>query len=140
MSRSGYHDDSDDSWAHIRWRGAVTSAMNGKRGQAFLKEMLAALDAMPEKRLITHELEAVKAHESGVEVSVCAIGAVGLARNMDMSQLDPEDPETVAGTFNIADALTREIVYMNDEGAFYPETPEQRWERMREWVARRINP
>ena len=44
MSRSGYIDDMDDRWAAIMWRGAVKSAIKGKRGKAFFKEMLAALD------------------------------------------------------------------------------------------------
>jgi hypothetical protein len=51
MSRSGYSDDCDDQWRHIMWWGAVTSSIRGKRGQAFLREMRDALDAMPEKRL-----------------------------------------------------------------------------------------
>lgn len=59
MSRSGYSDDYDgDNWDLIRWRGAVTSAIRGKRGQAFLREALAALDAMPEKQLIAGDLVA----------------------------------------------------------------------------------
>jgi hypothetical protein len=45
MSRSGYSDDLDPL-ALGRWRGRVASAMRGKRGQAFLREMLAAMDAM----------------------------------------------------------------------------------------------
>ena len=61
MSRSGY-DDYDGcenpEWALIRWRGAVHSALCGKRGQAFLREMALALDEMGEKRLIADELEA----------------------------------------------------------------------------------
>lgn len=32
MSRCGYSDDYDQ-WALIRWRGAVESAIRGKRGQ-----------------------------------------------------------------------------------------------------------
>lgn len=52
MSRSGYADWCDDNWAMIRWRGAVASAVRGKRGQAFLRELATTLDAMPEKRLI----------------------------------------------------------------------------------------
>jgi hypothetical protein len=46
MSRSGYSDDHSE-WDLIRWRGAVASAIRGKRGQAFLRELLVALDAMP---------------------------------------------------------------------------------------------
>lgn len=56
MSRSGYTDDGWDDesaqWAAIRYAGALKSAVRGKKGQAFLRELLAALDAMPVKRLI----------------------------------------------------------------------------------------
>jgi hypothetical protein len=139
MSRSGYHDDMDDNWSAICWRGAVASAIRGKRGQTFLKEMLAALDAMPEKKLVANELELTRTHELGADISVCAIGAVGLARNLDMSGINPECTEHVADTFGIAEALAREIVFMNDEGSFRPETDEQRWSRMRAWVENQIH-
>ena len=114
MSRSGYIDDLDDQWQYIRWRGAVASAFNGRRGQAFLKEMLAALDALPEKVLIAHELQ-----DTTYSGQVCAMGAVGKARGVDMEKLDPEDKETVAGTFGIADAMAAEIAYENDEAVGY---------------------
>jgi hypothetical protein len=133
MSRSGYNDyDGDYSeLMNINWRGAVKSAMRGKRGQAFLKEMLTAFDAMPEKRLIKNDL--------AKDGAVCALGAVAVARKIDVSNVDPEDHDTVAGTFGIAHAMACEIMYYNDE-FFYSdkETPEQRWERMRAWIASQI--
>jgi hypothetical protein len=129
MSRSGYNDDIDQ-WQLIRWRGAVASAIKGKRGQAFLKEMLAALDALPEPQLIARELD-------DGEGAVCALGAVGKARGLDMSALDPDDAETVAFRFGIPDALTREIVFENDESGRF-EMPEARFARMRAWVASQI--
>ena len=59
MSRSGLvEDDGDDPLAHGRWRGAVKSAINGKRGQQFLRELADALDAMPEKVLVAGALQA----------------------------------------------------------------------------------
>lgn len=127
MSRSGYSDDCEQ-WDLIRWRGAVNSAIKGKRGQAFLKEMLAAMDALPEKKLIEGELQEGDA--------VCAIGAVGKQRGMDMTALDPTDRETVAYRFDIAVAMAAEIVFENDEGGGYwsKETPETRYSRMRRWV------
>jgi len=134
MSRSGYSDDGDfDHWQMIRWRGAVTSAFKGKRGQAFLREMLTALDALPDKKLISHEL--VQA-----DGCVCALGAVGKARSLDMSAIDPEDHETVAGKFNVAHALACEIMWENDRDRAYwrEETPEHRFVRMRAWVASQI--
>jgi hypothetical protein len=132
MSRSGYSDDLDYSeWQAIMYRGAVESARRGKRGQAFFKDLLAALDAMPEKRLVAEELETK-------DGQVCAIGALGKVRGVDMSKIDPEDPAQVSNAFNIAMSLVREIVYMNDEGTYRPETPEERFIRMRNWIAKQI--
>lgn len=135
MSRSGYIDDCDEMWSHIRWRGQVTSAMRGKRGQQFFRDLVAALDALPTKALITEDLYRGQ--------YVCAIGAVGKMRGVDMRGLDPEDTERVAGKFNIADPLVREVVYENDEcGWNYkdarPETPHARWKRMRTWALSHI--
>ncbi len=131
MSRSGYTDDIEDNWSHIMWRGRVTSAMRGKRGQALLKTMLAALDAMPEKRLIRNDLACPD--------GVCALGSLGQYRGMSLTELDPENYEQVAAAFDIAEPLAREIVYMNDEVG-WRETPEARWQRMRAWVAGCIKP
>lgn len=134
MSRSGYNDDIDDQLQFGRWRGAVESAIRGKRGQAFLKEMLAALDALPEKKLITGHLES--------DGAVCALGAVGKMRGLDMTGIDPHDSERVAGKFGIAYAMTCEIVFMNDEefNSYWCKTPEERFTKMREWVVRGIKP
>lgn len=130
MSRSGYIDDIDN-WELIKWRGQVASAIRGKRGQQLLRDTLAALDAMPQKRLVASELETA-------EGEVCTLGAVGRMRGLDMGEIDPEEYEAVALMFDIAEPLAREIVYENDECGRYDETPEQRWERMREWVAKRV--
>lgn len=124
MSRSGYSEDCYGI-ALINWRGAVASAIRGKRGQEFLYEMLHALAALPERKLIDGEL----IHDG----AVCAIGAVGKARGIDMSGIDVEDREAVAKLFGIAPALAAEIVYMNDEGS-YSESPEARFSRMRAWI------
>lgn len=131
MSRSGYNEDCW-GWELIMWRGAVASAMRGKRGQAFLKEMLNALDKIESKRLIAHELAA------GGEV--CAIGAVGVTRGIDMSKLDPEDRESVGRVFGIAPALAAELVFENDQDFSWgdEETPEARYARMHRWVESQI--
>lgn len=133
MSRSGYYEgyDDDDQWQLIRYRGMVASATRGKRGQALFKDILIAMNGMPSKRLIARELE----QKDG---AVCAIGAAGKLRGVDMSKLDPEDAETVAGKFDIADCLAREIVWENDECGRRKETPEERFIRMRRWVRSQI--
>lgn len=131
MSRAGYCDDWDDQWSMILYRGAVASAIRGARGQALFRDLLVALDKLPERKLIANEL----VEQDG---AVCALGAVGVARGIDIDALDPEEPEAVAAAFGIASALAREISFMNDEGSHQPETPEQRFVRMREWVAAQI--
>lgn len=133
MSRSGYSDDMDDLWAFIRYRGAVTSGMRGACGQRLLRELLQSLDAMPDKRLIVGELTS----KDGCH---CALGVVGEARGLDMGGINPYRPDQVSQAFDIAEAVAREIVFENDENGDYRETPEQRWERMRAWVARQITP
>jgi len=130
MSRSGYSDECDFEPLEIgRWRAQVASAIRGKRGQSFLRELVEALDAMPEKRLIANDLE-----HAG---NVCAIGSVGLRRGVDMSALDPYDYDTIASTFGIAHQLVQEIEFMNDEGV-YCLTPEERWKAMRSWAVAQI--
>lgn len=132
MSRSGYSDDCDDQWSLIRWRGAVASAIRGARGQAFLREALAALDALPEPILIPNALK--------VEGGVCFLGAVGEARATTLEGFEREDDdddfdqEGIARLFGIPHALACEIMWANDECGPYDETPRARWERMRRWV------
>lgn len=136
MSRSGYTDDCE----HLGlWRGAVRRATTGHRGQAFLVKLLSALDAMPNKRLST---DAIKDPVSG---DVCALGSID-------PNVDAYDAEYLATHFGIARALAAEIVYENDESGqvlyardvdgflvrLPAETPEQRWVRMRAWVASQI--
>lgn len=161
MSRSGYSDDIENQWALIRWRGAVTSALRGKRGQAFLRELVAAMDAMPEKRLASESLVTA-------DGEFCTLGVVGAARGIDMQAIDPDDWHQVAATFGLPQSMVREIVYENDEyiddwewrtveicGPMRPHYPdwgrhtrevrvpsinaaERRWQYMRNWAANQI--
>jgi hypothetical protein len=161
MSRSGYTDDVEDTWRHIMWRGAVASALRGKRGQQALREIAAALDEMPEKALAADSLVTA-------DGDYCTLGALGRVRGMDIDALDPDDWQAVAKAFGIAPALVREIVFENDEaiddykwidivicGPMRPHSPywerhnrtrsvpreraaEERWQHMRAWVASHI--
>lgn len=128
MSRSGYSDDLTQQ-SLAMWRGRVASSARGKRGQAFFVALAAALDAMPEKALIAHDLIKDGAH--------CALGVLGAARGLPIETYDPEDADTIGGAFNIASCLAQETVFENDE-AVWNETPEARWIRMRAWVAKQI--
>lgn len=163
MSRSDYvDDDGDNPLALGRWRGRVASALRGKRGQEFLRQLAGSLDAMPEKRLIANELQA--------HGQFCALGVLGAARGIDLSKLDPEDYNQVAHAFGIAPCMAQEIVYENDEafddyewvsveicGPMRPrssgyienhrrsvrvaikDAAEKRWKHMRAWVQKQID-
>ena len=138
MSRSGYSDDCDGEMPLELYRQAVHRATTGYRGQHLLKKLLAALDAMPERRLIAGNIK----DESG---QVCALGALDAnAPKYDADDYDDADhPRKLAEHFKIAPALASEIVYMNDEydsWSLRNETPEQRWTRMRAWVEQQIVP
>lgn len=137
MSRSGYYDDGEN-WSLICWRGAVASAIRGKRGQKFLRELLSTLEAMPEKRLLAVTVNKPE--------GCCTLGSISSSSGVDTSDLDAqidsgndwEIAEKLASRLDIAPAMAKEIVYMNDEGSWNSETPEQRWNRMRQWVAEQI--
>jgi len=166
MSRHGYRDDCDDYLAAGRWRGAVISAIKGKRGQAFLRRLVAALDALPEQELYPNRF-------ATAEGGVCALGAVAKMDGIDISGLDPgedEDPddvdrEWIGGVFGIAPAMATEIMFLNDEGLVddifqcveicgpvrfpyqshnmvvriqEPEHAKKRWRAMREWAVNRL--
>lgn len=166
MSRSGYTDEFDDPWRGIMWRGRVASSIRGKRGQALLRDLLAALDAMPDKRLYPNSF----ATEAG---EYCTLGVLGAARGIKMDDLGDADEgcdeRLVADRFGVASPLVQEIMWMNDEyidefewktveldgpqdprriGFGHPMTkivrvpvpdaPHRRWQAMRNWVADQI--
>ena len=132
MTRSGYYDDCDGSDLAM-WRGAVASAIRGRRGQAFLAEMITSLDALPDKRLGENALR-------DADGDFCALGCVGNARGLSMSEIDPEDRDAVAAAFGIAPAMAAEIMFENDDTWGASESAEERWYRMRRWSALKIKP
>lgn len=132
MSRSGYSDDCD-GWALIRWRGAVASALRGKRGQAALRELIAALDALPQHRLIADELV-------NADGEFCALGALGHARGLDLRAIDYEDRDAVAAALGISTAMAAEIMFLNDDewNCATNRSPANRWAFMRRWAVSQL--
>ncbi len=134
MSRSGYSDDWDgDGLPPELYYQAVARAIKGKRGQAFLRELATAMDAMPEKVLIEGDL----VDEHG---DCCTMGVVFKSRGIDAEKVDPYDRNEVADAIGIAPSMAAEIAYANDQDfcSGKGETPEQRWVRMRAWVKREL--
>jgi hypothetical protein len=140
MSRSGYSEDYDDYASLNLYRANVDRAINGKRGQAFLRELIAALDALPEKKLIARSF----ADTDGV----CALGSVarmrGVTEKLPKMSEDLDIGEQAAKVLGIAECMAREIMYENDEHYAYWKDPsegdELRWERIRRWAAAQVKP
>lgn len=117
------------------------SSLRGRKGRAFLEELLAALDALPEPRLIEGRF-------ASSEDQVCALGAVARARGLDVSSLefDPntadaeeceaECAEGAAVLFGISRALAAEVMYVNDES--WDSTPDKRFQLVRGWAEREL--
>jgi hypothetical protein len=98
-----------------------------------LRELRDVLDAMPEKKLAAHSLKC--------DEGVCTLGALGEHRGLDLVELEDAPREKIAEAFGVAMPLAAEVMFMNDEGPYWSgrETPEKRWQYMRDWVERQIN-
>ena len=151
MSRSGYVDDEDYGGQFAMWRGQVRNAIRGRRGQRLLRDMIAALDAIPEKCLVSNHLVTT-------DGEVCALGALGKYRGVDLTELEEgidadgevDDPDSLseglAAKFDAAHQLIREIQYLNDEcfdwhyvnNVRVQYTPEERWQKMRDWAEKNL--
>ena len=126
MGRHGYTDECENV---AMWRGVIASATRGKRGQAFFRALLAALDAMPEKRLVTGELQ-------DSEGAVCALGCLGKARGVDLASVDTRDWDSLGELLDIAPQLVQEVMFVNDE--WNRRDDGNRWKLVRDWAARQI--
>lgn len=122
MSRSGYTDDYDydeySALAYGRWRGQLMSSIRGKNGQAFLKELLLALDEMPTKELYPNAFQTA-------DGEFCALGVLACKYNLKTDDLVYESSysdevecctEAVGHRFGIAHQLAAEIMELNDNG------------------------
>ena len=170
MSRSGYiEDDGDDPLAAGRWLAAVRSAVNGKRGQSALRALAAAMDAMPEKVLAAESLVnadgefctlGVLGQSRGMDMSkIDPEDWYAVARAFDLA------PAMVREIVYENDEMTStyEWVEVDICGPMPPpsrhyhrygqrhsrtvrvdidpaEVAKNRWEHMRNWVARHIKP
>jgi hypothetical protein len=153
MSRIEYG-EADDTASFLRccaFSANTERHLNGKKGQAALKELEAALLALPEKRLESSRFVVVDGEKS--EGSVCALGALALKRLMDtglsrkeaMKKLDESGPRETHGWegvqetakfLNVKDNFAWEVIEQNDECG--GPTCEERYERVLEWVQKRI--
>lgn len=167
MSRSGFHEgdiyDNASMLAMYRWGNNFEKSVKGKRGQAFLREIVRVLDAMPVK-----ELEA-DTFEDGQSGCTCVLGEVAKSKGIDLDnsvaqgcgdceKYDPDceycrengeaDGKYLSKLFNISRTMALEVINENDEAGarrslrqYGPElSPEQKAKADREarhsWMLR----
>lgn len=151
LSRSGFHEfdcyDRDEILAFGRGRGQIASAIRGKRGQALLRLIRDALDAIPNKQLGSDSLR-------GDKGCYCAIGAAYWFSDKPLPYVDHPDYEdfeideliidSASAHLNAAEILIQEIMWNNDEcvrlkrGEIPAMLRRRRWLWMRAWVDNRI--
>lgn len=138
------------------WDANCRRSIKGRKGQAALRELEAALLALPEKRLIADKLE-------DDEGRVCAIGALAKAKGVT-PKADPDyEMEEVGVELGMPRMVAWKVVAENDvtldkvwnvaEGPLAPNdypyqgglllirdvTPEERYEKMLAWVQEQLN-
>ena len=136
MSR--FHYDGDEGIPYALWENAVTRSMRSRKGLALLRELKAALEALPEKRLI----DGFARIAEGGECEVCALGALAKARieagvpvnawghSRSIESLAAEDwtagdIENFGRDNGLGVAWAWQIAYENDEAA--PHDPSARY-------------
>lgn len=131
------------------WEANQRRSLKGKKGQAALRELEAALLALPEPRLIADEFE-------NAQGEVCALGALARFKGK-------ENPKTadvlihdevyneyyddgylmegagleLAASMDVPRMVALAIIYHNDD-SWQPLTPEQRYDRVLAWTRRQL--
>lgn len=150
-----YSDETTENQA-LLWEANLRRAVEGKRGQKALRELEAALLAMPEKRLIEGDICR--------DGAVCAIGAAAAYRKVqqgktwkqamtelpqppepDEDGLIDDDENDVYATMAFAKrelaivgVLAWRIAEVNDEWGWSGKSPEDRYRFVLGWVQKQI--
>jgi hypothetical protein len=129
--RINYSDEEDFSGQFGLWQGNCERSIRGRKGQEELRELRAALLALPDKRLLLGSLE----DEEG---GVCAIGAYAKRKGVDLSKFDVDsDTDEVGIAAGMPPLVAWKVVEMNDL-QLDDVTPEERYEKMLAWVESKI--
>lgn len=153
MSRISYSEDEDYPGQFNLWQANCQRSLRGKVGQRELRELEAALLALPDKRLI----HGLLTDDDG---GVCAVACYAKHKGLDLSQFDPEyDSDEVGIAAGMPRLVAWKVVELNDiqfdgyyvirEGPsryntmggyceFVPFTPEQRYEKVLAWVRKQL--
>lgn len=162
--RISYSDEEEVPGQFALWQANCRRSLQGKKGQAALRELEAALLALPEKRLIADKM-------IDADGEVCAIGALAKHKGRDLlAEPHMGDPDEFEGDGEMEEIgvelgmprlVAWKVVCKNDveiDGhyenlpgpyrwfqeqsrlrAYVPVTPEMRYEKMLAWVRQQLN-
>lgn len=149
MSRTDAFDgDVDEKFPAHLWDSWYSRSLKGKRGQKNLRDFIAALDAMPEKRLIAdaevekHPVDDEREYEVA---GVCAVACFAASRGEDPRWFGGEEDSDIFTTAELGKnaglswTMAWEMARANDD-VFSDSTPEERWQKMRDWAVARLQP
>jgi len=129
--RINYSEDEDFPGQFELWQANCERSLRGKRGQQELRELRAALLALPEKRLIHGALEDERGY-------VCAVGAYAKHKGVELSKFDVDsNTDDVGIEAGMPRLVAWKVVEMNDLQLDHL-TPEQRYEKMFAWVESKL--
>jgi hypothetical protein len=161
--RIGYSEDEEFGGQFELWQANCRRSLKGKKGQAALRELEAALLAMPDKRLIAGKLQ-------DADGEVCSLGALAkykghalLADECEEGEYDEYDLSGEMEEFGVELGMLRlvawKVVEKNDvafdgmewfncEGPYRWEferpqmrdfiSPEMRYEKMLAWIRKQL--
>lgn len=156
--RISYCDEEDRPGQFALWDANCRRSIGGRVGQRELRELEAALLALPEKRLIHGSL-------TDDDGGMCAIACYAKHKGVDLSKFDPEDESDEVGIVaGMPRLVAWKVVALNDieldtvwEVAHGPiqrghgiykggiplireMTPEERYAAVLKWVRARVKP
>lgn len=145
MSRSSYSDDFGEDYPNQLelYRANVERSIRSKAGQARLRELRVALEALSVKALEAETFAAGTQEQP----RVCALGAWALhkcggdiekARAMVPSDADDFETFDRLQPHGWPKLVVFEAIYMNDEGSWNVQTPEQRYAYIMRWLDENI--
>lgn len=155
-SRINYTDEEDHPGQFALWDANCSRSIKGKAGQRELRELEAALLALPNKRLVSGAL-------STDDGDVCAIGAYAKHKGVNLADYDPEhESDEVGVDAGMPRLVAWQVVALNDitldtvwEVAHGPVrlghgqykagipyvrdmTPEERYEKVLAWTRKQL--
>lgn len=152
MSRFDGAGDGEGAMPYALWQHNAEMALKGKRGQQALRDMKAALGALPKRELIEGNLIEVKRDEDDLDKivgfeGVCAVGAYALYKGQTPEQLrgwnryysggddegDCWSTSEAGKAAGLTYTLAWELSQRNDE-TYSDLTPSARWWAMYGWV------